>query len=126
MDRRTTRLQEELMQSREEGQNKLDGRRKDIIREMSLDHAQHVSKLKRDKEEACNATKTIQEELEQQHQLRIIQSEVWESSKKEMEEKMLQMKEEMARLEKDLLQTQTNLEEQKRETQTTLDREEIS
>ncbi|KAK7940435.1 hypothetical protein WMY93_003761 [Mugilogobius chulae] len=81
--------------------------------------AQQVSKLKQDKEEACNATKILQKELDTQEQLRKKHSEAWESSKKEMEEKMLQMKEEMARLREDLLQTQTNLEEQKQEMQNT-------
>ncbi|KAK7930894.1 hypothetical protein WMY93_007289 [Mugilogobius chulae] len=98
---------------------------KDMIRDMSLDHTQQVSKLKQDKEEAFNATKIIQEELEQQHQLRKSQSEVWESSKKELEDKMLRMMEEMVRLKEDLLETQTNLDQQKRETETTLDRAEM-
>ncbi|KAK7940436.1 hypothetical protein WMY93_003762 [Mugilogobius chulae] len=129
MDQRTTRLQEELKQSQKKDKANWMRRRKcikDMMRDMSLDHAQQVLKLRQDKEEAFNAKKIIQEELEQQHQLRKIQSEVWESSKNEMEVKMLQMKEEMAKLEKNLLLTQTNLEEQKRETQTSLDRAEIS
>ncbi|KAK7904630.1 hypothetical protein WMY93_017237 [Mugilogobius chulae] len=93
--------------------------------QMSLDHAKQVSKLKRDKEEACNATKIFQKELEQQPQLKKSKSENWESSKKEMGDKMLQMKEAMMKLEKNMFQTQASLEEQKQETQTTLDRAEM-
>ncbi|KAK7939588.1 hypothetical protein WMY93_002914 [Mugilogobius chulae] len=68
---------------------------------------------------------TLQNELEQQHQLRKARVRTGRAAKQQMQENMLQMKEKMTQLEKDLLQSQVNLEKQKQETRTTTDRAEM-
>ncbi|KAK7929839.1 hypothetical protein WMY93_006234 [Mugilogobius chulae] len=142
MAKATASLQKELEQCRQESQNALSKKEKDLqeLQENLLDvkeekamvlqciqdmigglmisHNQKVSKLQREKEEASKTSKNLQEKLERQNQ-------DLESSKKALQEEIQQKDTKIVSLDDELAQTKANLVEKTQEIGTVLNRAEL-